>query len=196
MWQNYGPQIIESAAREYQQNVEKAKKSTFDIGKIVPALITSIATANPTPLLLAGAGEGVRASTGSDMDIAGLAQQAGQQFMPQQVQGQSGMGALGTMPQSKDNAFMQMLAQSGKLPMESFEHGGVKYKRENYLDQLMNSPVGGQLMEMMTNMIGGGQGGRKGAGPKIQAPAAYEAVEQGTGKRIVSDDGKNWRYAE
>jgi hypothetical protein len=196
----HGPAIAQRQqqwhAEEKKRAEEEARARTFDLGRVIPALITSIVTANPTPLILAGVGEGARAATGSQTDIAGLSQMAGQQFMPTQGQGQSGMGALGTMPQpreqSQQKAFMQMLAQSGKLPMESFEHGGVKYKRENFMDQMMNSPAGMQMMEMMMQSFGGVQG----AGPKIQAPAAFEALEAGTGKRIISDDGKNWRYAE
>jgi hypothetical protein len=160
----YGQNILNIAGQRKQIDDAKAEADararTVDLGRVIPALITSIATGNPTPLILAGTGEAARAATGSQTDIAGLSQMAGQQFMPTQGQEQSGMGAFGTMPQpreqSQQNAFMQMLAQSGKLPMESFEHGGVKYKRENFMDQMMNSPAGMQMMEQLLQGFGGG----------------------------------------
>lgn len=85
MASQYGQMFLEAAAKRQAQNEADAKARTFDVGKIIPALITSIATANPTPLILAGTGEAARASTGSSTDIASLATLAGQQFLPQQA---------------------------------------------------------------------------------------------------------------
>ena len=84
MASQYGQMFLEAARRTQEQNEANARSRTFDVGKVIPALITSIATANPTPLLLAGTGEATRAATGSSTDIAGLAQMTGQQYMPQQ----------------------------------------------------------------------------------------------------------------
>lgn len=75
-YENYGPLILQLAKEQQAKNEASARARTFNVGNIVPGIASAVLTGGATlPALLAGAGlgaagEGIRAATGSDVNIA------------------------------------------------------------------------------------------------------------------------------
>lgn len=81
-WAN---QIAQERERQRLENEAKAKKSRFNIGTLLPALIAAPFTGGASLVSMgvpAALGEGVRAATGSDIDLGALASAAYNMYGP------------------------------------------------------------------------------------------------------------------
>lgn len=81
----YGEYLLDSIRKweDYQrQQSELGKKKQFDLGRILPGLISSSSSGNIAPAIISALGEGLRASKGSDDDLASVALKAFQEYAP------------------------------------------------------------------------------------------------------------------
>jgi len=78
-------EFLQFAAQRQAQNEANARSRTFNIGKLLPALVAAPFTGGTSLIsmgLPAALGEGVRAATGSSEDLAGLATDTVTKFAP------------------------------------------------------------------------------------------------------------------
>jgi hypothetical protein len=119
-----GSGLQDEYKRQEEEKIKKGELSKFNPAKVVPALIETIVTKNPAPFILAVTGEGARSASGSDTDLASLAQASGK-FLPKFSAG---------------NTVTSMQPVKGTSTIPGIDAGGDAFKQvttdKNYLQRI------------------------------------------------------------